>query len=175
MSVEPSRRRRSRRPRPQAGDAATGPAQRPVRQLVHGRQLVCRGYRRDDGRWDIEGRLADVKTRDVRLGGMNVAAGEPYRALALAVTVDETHTIRDARAELDVRTAGSAACARAAAACEMLQGRRIDALFAAETMERFARAADCPHLAELFAAVIATARETVPAPRPTVVRVDADD
>jgi hypothetical protein len=57
----------------------------------------------------------------------------------------------------------------------MLQGRRIDALFAAETMERFARAADCPHLAELFAAVIATARETVPAPRPTVVRIDADD
>ena len=175
MSVDASKRGRSRRPDPQAGEGAVRPAQRPVRQLVHGRQLVCRGYRRDDGRWDIEGRLADVKTRDVRLGGMQVAAGEPYRALALAVTVDETLTIRDARAELDIRAAGSAACARAAAACEMLQGRRIDALFATETMERFARAADCPHLAELFAAVIATARETVPAPRPTVVRVEADD
>ena len=175
MSVDASKRGRSRRPDPQAGEGAVRPAQRPVRQLVHGRQLVCRGYRRDDGRWDIEGRLADVKTRDVKLGGMNVAAGEPYRALALAVTVDDTHTIRDARAELDVGTAGSAACARAAAACEMLQGRRIDALFAADTMARFAHAADCPHLAELFAAVIATARETVPVPRPTVVRGDADD
>jgi hypothetical protein len=175
MSVEPSRRRRSRRPRPQAGDAAIGPAQRPLRQLVHGRQLVCRGYRRDDGRWDIEGRLADVKTRDVRLGGMNVAAGEPYRALALAVTVDHTHTILDARVEVDVAAAGPAAGARAAAACETLRGRRIDAPFTAETMARFARAVDCPHLAELFAAVIATARETVPAPPPTVVRIDADD
>ena len=37
------------------------------------------------------------------------------------------------------------------------------------------RAADCPHLTELFAAVIATARETVPLPLPTAVRVDADD
>jgi hypothetical protein len=146
-----------------------------VRQLVHGRQVVCRAYRRDDGRWDIEGRLADVKTRDVQLGGMHVAAGDPYRALALAVTVDSTHTIRDARVEVDVRTAGSAACARAAAACELLPGRRIDALLAAETAECFERAADCPHLAELFGAVIATARETVPAPLPTVVRVDADD
>ena len=133
MSIDPSKRRRSRRPRPQAGDAAIGPAQRPVRHLVHGRQLVCRGYRRDDGRWDIEGRLADVKTRDVKLGGAQIAAGEPYRAIALALTVDDTHTIRDARVELDVTTAGSAACARAAAACETLLGRRIDALFAGET------------------------------------------
>jgi hypothetical protein len=136
---------------------------------------VCRGYRRDDGRWDVEGRLADVKTRDVKLGGMHIAAGEPYRTLALAVTVDDTHTILDARVELDVETAGSAACERAAAACETLRGRRIDGLFAADTAARFAHAADCPHLAELFSAVIATARETVPAPQPTVTRGDADD
>jgi hypothetical protein len=37
------------------------------------------------------------------------------------------------------------------------------------------RAADRTHLAELFAAVIATARETAPAPLPSVVGVDADD
>ena len=175
MSTDSPKRRRSHRSRPQADDGAIRPAQGPVRQLVHGRQLVCRGYRRDDGRWDIEGRLADVKTRDVKLGGIHVAAGEHYRALSLSVTVDDTHTIRDARVEVDVRTAGSAACARAAAARETLPGRRIDALFAAETAERFVRAADCPHLAELFGAVIATARETVPLPLPTVVRVDADD
>jgi fermentation-respiration switch protein FrsA (DUF1100 family) len=175
MSMNLPKRRRSRRLRPQAGDAALRPALQPVRQLVHGRQVVCRAYRRDDGCWDIEGRLADVKTGDVQLGGIHVAAGEPYRALALAVTVDNAHTIQDARVEVDVRTAGSAACARAAVACEALQGRRIDTLFAAETAERFVRAADCPHLAELFGAVIATARETIPLPLPTVVRVDADD
>jgi hypothetical protein len=175
MSTDSSKRRRSLRSGPQAGDGAIRPAQRPVRQLVHGRRLVCRAYRRDDGRWDIEGRLVDVKTCDVRLGGVQVAAGDPYRALALTVTVDDTQTIRDARVEVDVVTAGPAAGARAAAAWETLPGRRIDALFAAETMARFARAADCPHLAELFGAVIATARETVPAPLPAVVRIDADD
>jgi Protein of unknown function (DUF2889) len=175
MSTDLSKRRRNQRSRPHADDAATRPAQRPVRQLVHGRQLVCRAYRRDDGRWDIEGRLADVKTCDVRLGGVQVAAGDPYRALALAVTVDNTQTIRDARVEVDVVTAGPAAGARAAAACKTLPGRRIDALFAAETSERFVRVAACPHLAALLAAVIATARETVPLPRPTVARHDADD
>lgn len=175
MSTDSSKRRRSHRSRPPAGDAAIRPAQRPVRQLVHGRQLVCRAYRRDDGRWDIEGRLADVKTRDVQRDGMHVAAGEPYRALALEVTVDSTHTIRNARVEVDVKAAGSAARARVAAACATLPGRRIDASFAAETAERFVRAADCPHLAELLGAVIATARETIPLPAPTVVHVDADD
>lgn len=175
MSTEPSKRRRSHRSRPQAGDGAIRPAQRPARQLVHGRQLVCRAYRRDDGRWDIEGRLADVKTCDVQLGGLQVAAGEPYRALALSVTVDNTHTIRDARVELDLRTAAPAARARAEAACATLPGRRIDAPFAAETTQRFVRAADCPHLAELLGAVIATACETVPLSLPTVPCVDAQD
>ena len=175
MGTESLKRRRSRRSLPQAGDSATRPAPRPVRELVHGRQLVSRAYRRDDGRWDIEGRLADVKTRDVQLGGMQVAAGEPYRALALTVTVDNMHTIREAHVEVDIRTAGPAAGARAAAACETLLGRRIDARFAAETTERFVRTADCPHLAELLGVVIATVRETVPAPRPTVIHGDADD
>lgn len=175
MSTDSPKRRRSHRSLPRAHDGAIGPAQGPARQLIHGRQVVCRAYRRDDGCWDIEGRLADVKTRDMQLGGMHVAAGEPYRALAIGVTVDHTQTIRDARVEVDVKTAGPAAGARAAAACKTLTGRRIDALFAAETTERFVRAADCPHLAGLLEAVIATARETVPSPQPTVTRGDADD
>jgi hypothetical protein len=161
--------------------AADGPppahaaAQAP-RQLVHGRQLVCRAYRRDDGRWDVEGRLAEVKTRDVALpGGAQVAAGEPYRALALALTVDETFTVRNARVEADTRTAGAARVAGVRAACAALVGQRIDALGAAETSARFLRAADCPHLAELLAALIVTARETIPALRPIVTRRDADD
>jgi hypothetical protein len=135
-----------------------------MRQLVHGRQLVCRAYRRDDGRWDVEGRLADVKTRDVRLGGVQVAAGDPYRALAIAVTVDEAFAIRDARVGVDLKTAGSAADARAAAACATLRGRCIDARSAPATTADFARAAECSHLAELLAAVIATAHETIASP-----------
>ena len=32
------------------------------RQHIHTREIVCRGYLRDDGLWDIEGSICDVKT-----------------------------------------------------------------------------------------------------------------
>ncbi|HSD55077.1 MAG TPA: DUF2889 domain-containing protein [Burkholderiales bacterium] len=142
-----------------------------MRRLVHGRQLVCRGFRCDDGQWEIEGRLVDIKTRDVRLpAGACVAAGEPYRALALAVTVDDDLTIRSARVEVE-----PAAQQRASAACRALAGRHIDALFGDEAKAAFAHAADSTHLAELLAAVISTARETIPLPQRAAPRCDADD
>lgn len=155
-------RRRARRTRRSADRRAPPATRAPMRQLVHGRQLVCRAYWRQDGCWDIEGRLADLKTRDVRLaGGVEVAAGEPYRALALAVTVDAALVIQEARIAAETKAAGPAAASRAASACATLWGSCIDARAAAATAERFTRAAECSHLAELLAAVIATARETV--------------
>lgn len=165
MRAKPPTRRRARRVAPPADERPAPGTRAPLRQLVHGRQLVCRAYRRDDGRWDIEGRLADVKTRDFRLGGVQVAAGEPYRALALALTVDGALVVKEARIGAETKAAGSAAEARAATACATLHGRCIDAHSAPETTARFAQAAECSHLAELLAAVIATAGETVLAPR----------
>lgn len=153
-------------------DGENGPRPgQPARQLVHGRQLVCRAYYCGDGRWDIEGRLVDIKTRDVRLPtGMRVAAGEPYRALALVVTVDDDLTIRHARLEVE-----PAAQERASATCRALTGRRIDAMFGDETKILFAQAAGCTHLEELLAAVISTGRETIPLPQPAVKGRDEDD
>lgn len=174
MDSDSPARRRARRIRSTADDRAPSAARSPMRQLVHGRQLVCRAYRRDDERWDIEGRLTDLKTCDVRLAGsVQVAAGEPYRALSLAVTVDDALVIQDARIGAEMKTEGSAAEARAMSACATLRGSCIDARSAAATAERFARAAECSHLAELLAAVIATARETITGPHAS--RTVADD
>jgi hypothetical protein len=160
------------RPLPGGIGGETGPRPgQPARQLVHGRQLVCRAYCCGDGRWDIEGRLVDIKTRDVRLpAGARVAAGEPYRALALVVTMGDDLTIRHARLEVE-----PAAQERASAACRALAGRRIDAMFGDETKALFAGTAGCAHLEELLAVVISTARETIPPPQPPVMARDADD
>jgi hypothetical protein len=172
MNSDGTYRRPLRRPSPAAADGGTVPSPMQVmRQLVHGRQLVCRAYRCGDGRWDVEGRLVDIKTRDVRLpAGAHVAAGEPYRALALAVTVGDDLTIRSARLEVE-----PAARERARAACRALAGRRIDAASGDETKALFARAAGCAHLDELLAAVISTARETIPTRQPVASRRDPDD
>ena len=33
-----------------------------ARKLMHTRTIDCRGYEREDGLWDIEGRLSDIKS-----------------------------------------------------------------------------------------------------------------
>ena len=35
------------------------------RKPMHTRTVECRGYLRDDGRWDIEGHLIDTKPFDI--------------------------------------------------------------------------------------------------------------
>jgi hypothetical protein len=137
-----------------------------LRQLVHGRQIACRAYRREDGCWEIEGRLRDVRTHDVRLPAGAVPAGEPYRELALTVIIDDQLTIQGAR--IDAAAPAPEVRARLSAACRAVISWQISPGFADETKAFFARAADCPHLAELFAAVVATGRESIPAPRPTL-------
>jgi hypothetical protein len=72
------------------------------RDLVHCRDIRCRGYRRQDGLWDIEARLEDTKTysfdnRD-RAG---IASGEPIHAMVIRLTVDDDLVIRAAEASTE--------------------------------------------------------------------------
>src|SRR5690348_16664233 len=65
------------------------------RKLLHTRTIVCEGFAREDGLWDIDGWITDVKTYDVDnkdRGG--IPAGEPVHGMGLRLTVDETLVIR---------------------------------------------------------------------------------
>ena len=35
------------------------------RKPIHARQIDCRGYQREDGLWDIEAHLTDVKSYEI--------------------------------------------------------------------------------------------------------------
>ena len=53
------------------------------RRHIHTRKIECHGYLREDGLWDIEGTLIDLKTYsfdNIDRGG--VVAGEPVSSLA---------------------------------------------------------------------------------------------
>jgi hypothetical protein len=68
------------------------------RQLQHRRQIEVQVYARDDGLWDVDATLRDLKTRDVPLGGGLRAAGDPIHDMLLRVVVDR---------QLDVIAAGA--------------------------------------------------------------------
>ena len=58
------------------------------RRHVHTRSIRVDAYARDDGLWDIEAVLTDVKPRDFLLATGIRSAGEPVHDMALTVTID---------------------------------------------------------------------------------------
>ncbi len=71
-------------------------------ELLHTRTITCEGYARDDGLWDIDGWITDIKTYDAPnqdRGG--VPAGEPLHGMGLRLTIDADMNIHDAVAVTD--------------------------------------------------------------------------
>ncbi len=97
-----------------------------AREHIHTRDISCRGYRREDGLWDIEGHLVDTKTYafDNRFRG-EVAPGMPVHEMWLRVTVDDDLRIKDVEgqdsAKLSVEDMGRGLQREAAHRSQMLQ------------------------------------------------------
>ena len=72
------------------------------REHLHTRQVECRGYRRADGLWDIEGHLLDSKTHpEPAVERGTIAPGEPIHDMWLRLTVDGDLTIRAVATAMD--------------------------------------------------------------------------
>ena len=54
---------------------------------MHLRRVVCTGYERDDGLWDIEGRLIDTKPFPLELPEHTAAADEPIHEMTVCLTI----------------------------------------------------------------------------------------
>lgn len=72
-----------------------------ARELLHTRAVEIRGYKREDGLYDIEGHLVDTKPKDFQLAAGVRPAGRPVHDMWLRITVDSALTIVDAAAAMD--------------------------------------------------------------------------
>ena len=63
--------------------------------------MTYEGWQRDDGLFDIEGHLIDVKDHDVTLLSGVRPAGEAVHDMWVRVTIDRDYTIRDIEAQSD--------------------------------------------------------------------------
>jgi hypothetical protein len=73
-----------------------------ARTHLHTRAVTYRGYLREDGLWDIEGELSDVKTYAADLSERGpMPPGTPVHGMAIRVTVDDTMTIREIASAMD--------------------------------------------------------------------------
>ena len=71
------------------------------RSLRHTRAITVEAYARDDGLWDLDASIRDVKTRDIPLASGTRPGGTPVHDLKLRVTIDRNLTIVDAEAASD--------------------------------------------------------------------------
>jgi len=124
------------------------------------RRIVCEGYTRDDGLYEIETAMVDFKPFAVAVGDRErIEAGEPFHEMRLRLVIDSNLDIREAFAET-VR-APYAGCGDAAAAYQALKGLNLARGFMKAVRERFGGIAGCTHLTELLAPAATTALQTV--------------
>ncbi len=121
-------------------------------ELVHTRRIVCRGYRRRDGLWQIEASVADEKGQAVPFRSRPaVPAGAMIHHLALRVLIDDDYTIRDADAT--AMAAPWPACSEVATDYRKLIGLRIGPGFTRAVREVLGGTLGCTHLTDLLGQV----------------------
>src|SRR3546814_9238527 len=79
------------------------------RDPIHVRRVECRGYRRADGLWDVEGHMTDVKAYafDNEHRG-RIEPGTPLHDIWLRLTLDDRMEIRAVEAVTDAAPTASA-------------------------------------------------------------------
>ena len=58
------------------------------RALRHTRAIHVDAFAREDGLWDLDARITDIKPRDIRLASGLREGGTPVHDLKLRITID---------------------------------------------------------------------------------------
>ena len=74
-----------------------------AREHAHTRSVTCRAYQREDGLFDVEGRMTDTKPYDIdnRDRGGQIKAGEAIHDMSIRLTIDLDFNIHQVEAVID--------------------------------------------------------------------------
>ncbi|WP_344763359.1 DUF2889 domain-containing protein [Actimicrobium antarcticum] len=118
------------------------------RALKHTRSIKVEAFARDDGLWDIDAQITDIKTRVVTLASGSRDAGEPIHDLKLRLTIDLAFNVVAAEAVSDA-VPYPGFCDTIGPAYQSLVGLNLLKGFRHELKGRVAGIAGCSHLTEL--------------------------
>lgn len=139
------------------------PTEKVARKPLHTRSITMEVYEREDGLWDLEAQLIDIKAYDFPLqkGGVH-KAGDPVHNMRLCLTLNSTYTI--VAVQVEYLAAPYRPCSQIANDYQQLIGLNLLHKFRHEVRVRFARAKGCTHMTELIN-VLPTAAIQAMAPR----------
>ncbi|HYG87343.1 MAG TPA: DUF2889 domain-containing protein [Azospirillum sp.] len=130
------------------------------RELKHTRVVVCRGYHRRDGLWDIEGHITDTKSYSFENQWRGtIHPGDPLHEMWIRLTLDDQLTV--VRSEAATDASPYRVCPDIAPAFKALEGLRIGPGWMRAVKERLGGSRGCTHLVELLGPVATVAFQTV--------------
>jgi hypothetical protein len=130
------------------------------RQLIHQRQVECRGYHREDGLWDIEGHLTDIKTYPFESESRGtVEPGDPVHEMWIRLTVDDSLIVTAIEAVTD--KSPFPVCSAITPNFQLVVGLSIRPGFLSRLRERLGGVEGCTHLVELMGPIATTAYQTI--------------
>ena len=130
-----------------------------ARKRIHTRHITLEGWKRDDGLWDIEGRLTDVKDHDYTLGSGVRRTGEAVHDMAVRITIDKHFSIVAAEASSDA-VPYPGGCDTIAPVYQQLVGLNLMRDFRRRVGELFGSVKGCSHITELLMVLPAVAFQT---------------
>lgn len=131
------------------------------RRQIHTRDIECQGYLREDGLWDIEGTLIDVKAYTFEnIDRGKIAAGEPIHKMTVRLTVDVNLIVQ--KAEAFTEKSPYTVCANANSNVPGLAGLKIGPGWRTEVKKLLGRTKGCTHIRDLIMGPLAiTAYQTI--------------
>lgn len=130
-----------------------------ARSRVHTRRITLEGWQREDGLWDIEGRLTDTKDQDYHLGSGVRQPGEAVHDMLVRITIDNHFSIVAAEASSEsVPYPGG--CDTIAPVYRQLVGLNLMHDFRRNVHELFGSVKGCSHITELLMLLPAVAFQT---------------
>ncbi len=142
------------------------------REHLHTRTIACQGYRRDDGLWEVEGRITDTKTYAFhnRHRG-EVMAGDPVHDMRIRIAVDEALVVREVEAVIDASPFG--ACPEIAANFSRIKGLAMGVGWNAKVRRLLGGVQGCTHLVDLLGPMATVMMQTVHPMRARQAREEA--
>jgi len=126
---------------------------------MHTRSITFEGFKRNDGLWDIEGRLVDVKDHDLDLRDRMRKRGEPIHDISVRVTIDKAMNVIDVAACADA-TPFVGTCETIVPDYRKIIGLNLFKGFLKAIKTLFGDTRGCAHLSELLMALPTAAFQT---------------
>jgi hypothetical protein len=130
------------------------------REPIHKRAITCEGFRRDDGLWDIEGRLVDTKSYPfANTWRSMVMPGDPLHEMLVRLTIDQSYTV--VAVECATEHSPHSACGAILPNFQRLVGLRIGPGWTKRVKGLVGGAEGCAHHLELFGLMATVAFQTM--------------